>query len=203
MIKQESKKNKTSFVILPMLGENRDYFDWKGAFINCFTKADISQADNHLYLKYDYSGLSSEKINKLERQLCKDLNGSKFVDLHDPQPEETIFIYSLNKKYLTNYDLFLQGKYSKIEPWYKEEIIRFHSGTDVKGLVSVLNRDINMLHNLNRHLGCTAIGGCSCKSDSNREAYRVCNKFSDFGFDFKTAECWGALDEKEFLNTKV
>lgn len=202
MIKQPSRKNKSSFLILPMLGPDQSYFDWSGFFVNCYVQdANFPEFNNHIVLLYKYGKITEPniipKIIQIENRLFKDLE-APLVHRYEPDTEHSVFIYDVPKKYQNDYDWFMYSKYSKISPAYKNKVLDFHAGSNIKGILGVLSRDKTMLKNLHKNLGCMQ-KECKC----NSQTYIHCNHFSDFELDFNTAEVWDKIGSDEVLHIDV
>jgi hypothetical protein len=193
MIAEKSKKTKSSYLLLPLLGENRDYFDFtKGLVCTYIQCKNHPEYKTHLFLEYNLSTYSTEYIENLEERICKELNDCPFEKIIDIDHDKTVYIYDLSK-HIEIYDFFLLGKYSKFNVKYKEQILNFHQG-QAKGITSVLNRSQIMLKNIHKSLGCMA-NVCSC----NNLTYLNCKNFNNFPFDFDNLECWGRIGSEEIL----
>ena len=193
MIKQKSKKNKSSFLLLPLLGFDRNYFDFDKGLITTYIQCkNLPKLNSHLFLEYDLSNYSTEEIESLEERICKTLNDCNFIETIDVDFNKTIYVYDLSY-HLETYDLFLFGKYSQMNVPYKEQILSFHQN-QATGIVSILNRSQTMLRNIHKSLGCMA-DECSCKIIN----YQSCKNFSNFDFDFDKSECWGRIGAEEIL----
>jgi hypothetical protein len=202
MIKQHSKKNKASFLVLPMLGPDQDYFDWSGLFINCYVQdANYPEYNNHIVLLYKYPEVLSanniQQILRMEEKLFRNLD-SDMVFRYEPDTEHSVFIFEVPKKYQEDYDWFMYGKYSKMSPGYKNKILSFHTESSSKGIIGVLTRDKTMLKNLHKNLGCMK-QQCKCNSSN----YEDCKSFNSYEFDFSKAEVWDKVGEEEILTIDI
>lgn len=202
MIKQHSKKNKSSFLILPMLGPDQSYFDWSGSFLNCYIQDEnYPEYNNHIVLLYKYPEVLSPKnvaaVIKMEEKLFRELN-APMVHRYDPDTQHSVFIYEVPKEYQEDYDWFMYGKYSRMSAGYKNKILSFHTESSSKGIIGVLTRDKTMLKNIHKNLGCMK-AECNCNSTN----YLDCKYFSDYVFDFHKAEVWDRINEDEILSIKI
>lgn len=203
-MKIKSSKNYSSFLILPMLGRNFEYFDFSGRFINAYIKYNEKEEYfNHIFLLYDYpeiDNLEPEELEKMvlfEEKLKQDFGTIHFKELLDVSKEHIVAIYEItDKENLEQFEIFKQSKYSYLSPTYKEQIIKFHSTNNIAGITKVLNRDKGMLANIHRELGCKKHNECKCKETN----YLQCKQFENFEFDFNTSECWGLIGDNEVLN---
>jgi hypothetical protein len=195
MIKQKSSKNKASFLILPMLADAKEFFDWQDLLINCYVQdLNYPKFNNHIIVAFDYSNVENNvaKIQELEYRIYNNL-AEELVYKYNLNETTTVFIFNVPKKHQEDYDMFIFSKYSKMSTEYKNKILKFHD-TNISGLTGVLNRSHLMLQNIHRNLGCLN-SQCKCTFAN----YLQCSKYSYFEFNFKKAEVWGVIDEKEVL----
>jgi hypothetical protein len=202
MIKERPKKNKASFLILPMLGPDQSYFDWSGLLVNCYIQdANYPEYNNHIVLLLNYPEYLNDnnlgKIVSMENKLYRDLD-HLLVKRYEPDVHHSIFIYNVPREYQDDYDWFMYSRYSKMSPKYKNKVVDFHVGSPTKGIIGVLSRNDHMLRNVHKNLGCLAIE-CKCASNT----YLRCKHFSDYPFDFNKAEVWGNIGEEEILNINI
>lgn len=115
---------KSSMFIMPMLTGNRRLFLFESLFVNCFTGITIKDVtyENKIVLLYRFSG---ETLFLKFEQALKQFPG--FIDTFDPSPYFVAFVFEVPDKHLDNYIKFINGKYSKLEPQYKEIILGFHN----------------------------------------------------------------------------
>lgn len=202
MVNPLKKKNKASFLLLPMLGPNQEFFDWSHTFVNCYIMDfNFPEYNNHIILLYDYgewlSPSNLSRIIKVEERLYYDVKAN-LVKRYEPDTRHSVFIYEVPKDYASEYNLFIEGKYSKLSPQYKIKILEFHNKNQYKGLVGVLSRDKTMLSNLHKNLGCMN-KSCSC----NHLNYLNCSHFRPYDFDFSTAEVWDKVNTHEILDIEI
>ena len=198
---QKEQKNKSSFLVLPMLGYNKDFFGWSKNLVNCYIKdLNYPEFDNHIILKYNYPKMLNEKdIQDMITQEANLNEVSEFlIHRYEPSVSSSVFIYQVPKQYQDDYDWFRYGKYSKLSPKFKEQILDFHQGSNIKGIIGVLSRNQVMLRNLHKNLGCMS-EICKCKHNN----YMSCKKFQDFVFDFNKLEIWSIPGEEEILYTSI
>lgn len=195
MIKQKSSKNKSSFLILPMLGPDQKYFEWSTLLVNCYVQ-DNSHPKllNHIFIEFDYSNAEYDVgiISELENRIFNDL--SELLEIKYQKGDSMILGFNVPKEYQSDYDWFRYSKYSKLSPSYKNKVLQFHSDESVPGLIGIFQRSKTMLRNIHKNLGCMN-ERCRC----NHHTYLSCPKFNDFDFDFSKSEVWGVIDDKEFL----
>lgn len=199
MKRLERKKNKASFLLLPMLGPDQVFFDWSYHLVNCYIMdLNYPEYNNHIALLYNYgewfSPSNLKKILTIENNLHYNVN-SKLVKRYEPTTDCSVFIFEVPIQYQEDYNLFLAGKYSKLSPGYKNKIIEFHGESQAKLITGILSRDKMLLSNLHKNLGCLK-NTCTCTFNN----YLLCNSFSNFELDFNTAEVWDKVSDKEILD---
>ena len=111
---------KSSLFLLPMLGGTRRLYMWDKLFVNAFINAD--QHQNSICLLYRFSG--DTIFLKFEQALKK---FRTFKDTYDPSPYFVMFVFDVPSNYIEQFNLFVNGKYSKFSPEYKSKIMEFHS----------------------------------------------------------------------------
>lgn len=112
-------RNKSSLFIMPMLTGKRNLFFYNKLLMNCF----IGTPDhpNCIALLYRWSG--DPLFLKFEQALKK---FRSFKCSYDPSPFHVMFIFEVPHDQQENYNKILEGKYSKITPDYKSQILEFH-----------------------------------------------------------------------------
>ena len=110
--------------VLPMLSE---YILLRKDFLMNSFIGDVEYAeyDNHIFLLHKFRG--SKSFLLYEHELS---NSNLFVDSYDPDKHSTMHVFKVPKKYQKQYDLFKEGKYSKLDYEYKVLIFKFHGITD-------------------------------------------------------------------------
>jgi hypothetical protein len=119
--------NKSGTYIMPMLGDTALEFRGKNFpfsnFKNCFIgDKNKSEYNNHILLLYKFSG--EVKYLEFEERLKDNIY---YVDLYDPDPYHTMYVFNVPLHWEENYELFKEGKYSKFENKYKLHIQKFLS----------------------------------------------------------------------------
>ena len=116
--------NKSYTYILPMLSDyliiRKDYL--MNSFIG---DKEYPEYDNHIFLLHKFRG--SKSFLLYEHELT---SHNLFVDSYDPDKYTTMHVFKVPKKYQEQYDLFKEGKYSKLDYEYKVLIFKFHAITD-------------------------------------------------------------------------
>jgi len=117
--------SKSSYFILPVLGEDRAYFWWNSLFTNCYVDVEdikYKLCGPHIYLLYRFSGqrFYQDFETKLE-------DNPHYVKTFDVDPYQVMYVFSIPEEYHENFNFFRKGKYSKLDNSYKERIIDFHS----------------------------------------------------------------------------
>jgi len=117
------QRNKSSVYILPLLGLYKPYYTGEhnltheGYLINCY----ITEDKRFLDLLYRFSTHQTYKF--LEQDLIRH---KQFIKLIDINSNYVIFRFRIPDERLSDVELFLQGKYSKMNDSYKRFIISFH-----------------------------------------------------------------------------
>ena len=114
-----AKRTKASTFLLPMLGGRRNLYFWNSLFLNCFIKTD--EDEDCIALLYRWS--SDPLYLKFEKALSK---FRSFRRRYDPSPNLVMFVFNIPKKYIRNYNKFINGQYSKLSKSYKFAILEFH-----------------------------------------------------------------------------
>ena len=128
--------NKSSMFIMPFLGYKRDYFRWDKEFVNCFVGTEDEGSDYTIYLWYKYTG--SVEMEALEAKLKGHSNFEKIIDVDH---YHVLYKFSVPERYLDDYMLILEGKYSLISEEAKERILDFHSSSRERPLGKILYKD--------------------------------------------------------------
>lgn len=115
-----AERTKASIFILPMLSGNRNLFLYDSQLINAFIG--YNNLDDHLVLLYRWSG--DPMFAKFDIALRK---FPTFVKVFDADIQHTVYIFSIPKKHMKNFQLFKKGKYSKLDDEYKLKILDFHN----------------------------------------------------------------------------
>ena len=143
-----SMLNKSSMFIIPFLGFNRAYFRWNFEFMNCFIATEALPVDGHIYLWYKYTG--SQEMEEFEAKIKQHPN---YVSMQDVDDYHVLYKFSVPNKFLKDYDLIIQGKYSYISEVSKERILNFHSSAKDRPLGKILYRDAARRKRMEEELG--------------------------------------------------
>ena len=129
-----ARLTKSSLFLLPMLGGTRRLFMYNKLFVNAFIAAE--QHEDCIALLYRFSG---DTIFLKFEQALKKFNS--FRDTFDPSPYFVMFIFDVPDTYRKEYDLYMDGKYSKFSPEFKSRIMEFH-GFNIHGeMAQILFQD--------------------------------------------------------------
>lgn len=178
-----TKATTSTILLLPTIGKNRRRL-LKYGFLNAYL--DDKDYDIHyeeaLYLLFKPE--PSEKISELvsfERQ------DSLFLDEYDYEGGYVVVVYAMQKKYLPEYKLFLEGKYSKFSQEYKDSFAKM---LDVRNKeTGIVEKKISLqYHIMNR---------TDTLKDMREKEFNI--KMAEFGPDM---EYWSIPDihGKETLN---
>lgn len=114
-----AQRTKSSLFLLPMLpGHKREYMTER-VLINAF----IATPDEPRCIALLYRFHGSKEFNKLETML-KLL--PVFISMQDVTKHTVLYILNVPEEFNADYDLFLQGAYSKMSESFKQKVLRFH-----------------------------------------------------------------------------
>ena len=112
--------NKSKTYLLPLLSElisfDKKYFSF---LKNTYCKDDLNMYKNCFYILHDFSFRNPE-FTAYEHKL---INNAYFVDLIDINNEQVLYVFKFPEEYLTEYDKFMNSKYSQFGLDAKELII--------------------------------------------------------------------------------
>jgi hypothetical protein len=115
-----AERTKSSIFVLPMLSGNKNLFLYDSHLINAFVG--YKDFKNHIVLLYSWS--PDPLFAKFDLALKK---FPTFVKSYAPDPNHSIYIFSVPKRHLKNFKLFKAGKYSKLNDDFKLKILEFHN----------------------------------------------------------------------------
>jgi hypothetical protein len=115
-----AQKTKSSLLIMPMLDGNKNLYFYDSLLMNCFlgTKDESSGV---IGLLYRWS--NSPVFLKFEKAVQQFRNFVKIVDF---SKHFVYFEFNVPKKYIKDYNKFINGKYSELSSNYKDKILKFH-----------------------------------------------------------------------------
>lgn len=119
--------NKSTSYVLPMIGNHISEFIGKHGPVKQFRNTFIADNDKpeyteHLFLLYEFSQATDYLL--FEEKLKLNPN---FIDSYEPDYKHTMFVFGIPIDYKNDYHNYLEGKYSKFNPDYKQHIMRFHT----------------------------------------------------------------------------
>lgn len=128
---------KSTNFIMPFLGGTRDYYRFKEEFINCYIGTEHSgDYGNYIYLLYRFSG--SMEFVQFEERLQ---NHPYYESSYEVDNYQTMYVFNIPQDYMEEIQLILDGKYSKIKPETKENILRFNQSKQDSILEKILFKD--------------------------------------------------------------
>lgn len=136
-----SKLTKTSYFLLPTIGESRDYFLWSSQFVNSFISTENELYTNHgyskpcIYILYRFS--KSVNFSKFEKAIREH---KLYITMYDVDSYHTLYVLKIPESLISEYNLFVKGKYSKFHTKYKDQIISFHNANSDSDLYGILNK---------------------------------------------------------------
>ena len=127
------KRNKSSIYLLPILGQNKEFFSFTGRydyFINCYLTEDLQ------YLNLLYRYFSHDSYNHMEFRLTQH---PKFCKHYEVGPNHVIMQFKPNNLEIDAKE-FLNGKYSKLTIQLKEKIVTFNDFNIEHHVVHILRK---------------------------------------------------------------
>ena len=136
---------KSTMFVLPMFKGDKSLYMYDSLFVNCFIRT--VKHKKCIALLYRFSGATT--FLKFEDALSK-FDG--FIESSDPSPEYVLFTFEVPKEYATDYDHFVNSRYSKMSPTYKSKILSFHEFSQNGDLAQILyktnERKLRLEHQL-------------------------------------------------------
>ena len=131
---REIDKTETTRFLLPMIGDknHRDNFFINEYFVNAYIgDANRPEYDNHIILRYKYA--PSRAFLTLDRQIIV-LKG--IVAEYDYDTDMSVmYVFKIPEELLSDYQAFLEGRYSDFTTLYKLRILKFWSLEYVDSLI--------------------------------------------------------------------
>lgn len=140
------QRNRCSIYILPVLGNNKDYFAYTTFFINAYLSEDCKQ------LKVLYRFSTADTYGELEKRLQ---SIPSFKGIQNYTGGLDLATFNIPEKYHYDVELFLNGKYSKISDDLKSRIKGFHRMKENNRIWQVLTRAPELLQEMLDLYGCT------------------------------------------------
>ena len=140
----QERATKTSQFIMPILGYNYEYYDFKENFFNSY----LDSSYHEIYLMYKFS--PSDEYLQLEEKLQAHSN---FIEMIDPDPNTVVFKFSLDERYWRDIDYIMKGKYSSISTTLKSKICIFHKFSTTSKTYRVLYRDKTLREEMSKEYG--------------------------------------------------
>tara|TARA_Y100000593_G_C4170890_1_gene266912 strand:- start:1 stop:516 length:516 start_codon:yes stop_codon:yes gene_type:complete len=141
------KKNKSSELLLPMLGGNKTLFMYDTLLHNCY--AGTSEDKDCIVLVYIYS--NTKLFSKFERAIIRLRSFEEAFDIG----KYTVFIFKVPSYYKREYIAFINSKYSKFSLEYKLQILSFHDQEIEDRLGQILFRSDELRRELEYELDVT------------------------------------------------
>ena len=127
---------KSSQLIMPMLGGNRQFYRWNKNFCNCFIGTEfIGDYGSSIYLLYRWEG--SKSFTEFEESLS---SHSWYTGSWEPDKYHSMYEFCIPTGN-TDIEEVISGNYSYISISGKERILAFHGSTDESKLAKILRRD--------------------------------------------------------------
>lgn len=113
-----ANRTKSSSFLMPMFKGDKRLYMYDKLLLNCFLGENLDT----LVLVYRFSGDST--FLRFESALKSFKN---FIKTEDPNEYCVKFEFTIPNKLLTEFDYFIEGKYSKLSSDYKMQILKFHN----------------------------------------------------------------------------
>ena len=140
----QEKATKVSHFIMPVLGHDYSYFDFKETFYNSY----ISDVYYSIFLVYKFN--NSKEYLQLEDRLQKH---TFFLRMLDPDPNTVVFEFKLDERYRDDIFLIMKGKYSSITTTLKSKICTFHKFSIQSKTFRLLYRDKTLREDMSNEYG--------------------------------------------------
>jgi hypothetical protein len=157
-----AKKTKSSLLIMPMLGGNKNLYFYNQYLINCFigTKED---GEGFIVLLYRWS--KDPLFLKFEAALKQFRNFIEFIDI---SADFVLFKFKVPVKYEEDYEKFIKGEYSKLSNQYKNQVLKFNEADIESQIAQILYKGERRRNRLEHSLGITL--------DSDAELFSVIDR---------------------------
>jgi len=159
-------RNKSTSYLLPLLGKTNNYFFTDSYLVNAY----VSKSLDKLFLLYRYS--KSDVYSTVEDNI---FNHPNFVKIHNNIAGFDVFEFDIPKRFYTDVNLYINGKYSKISNEAKGLIRNFYNLSDKSRIWHVLTRDDSLKKELEKRFGCSFDGvDFDEKPNKNEEIWEHC-----------------------------
>jgi len=132
--------------IFPMFKGDKHLYMYDSLFVNCFIGT--PKHKKCIALLYRFSGDAT--FLKFEQALSK-FEG--FIEASDPSHGYVMFTFKVPEEHLADYNHFVNGKYSKMDPRYKNKILSFHEFGQHGELAQILYKTNERKLRLEKQLG--------------------------------------------------
>ena len=178
-----TKHNKSLWFLTPLLSEdkrNHRNFLFQSNLLNTYLRGFKydETLERPLYLHYIFS--DTEEFKSLEEYLTMDLGGNTYIDTIDISEKEIVVVYNITNETpypdnstkephdscVTDYDIILEGKYSKISTRHKLRILNFFydKGCGYDNFLRLLfGRNEILWEMRKKNLGCMKGDDCVCQ----------------------------------------
>ena len=140
------KRTKASMFVLPLFRGNRNLYFWNRLFLNCFIKT----KENKYCIALLYRWSADPLFLKFEKAVSKFRD---FKKVYDPTDNTIMFVFNIPKDLQKDFKYFIKGKYSKLSPQYKIDILRFHNQAVDSEIGQVLYKDPDRKYEMEEKLG--------------------------------------------------
>lgn len=117
--------NRSFIYVYPMVV---DIVNYQANLMNVYVR-DLNKPeyDNHIFLRYRFNGDLKNSYLKFEKEIqeCKYLE--TMYDLPEGKGESVMFVFKVPEEHQSNYDAFMNSKYSQMDSTYKDKVIEYHA----------------------------------------------------------------------------
>lgn len=180
--KEYTSYNKSLFFLLPLLSSEKEThktYLWKPNIFNTYLRyPGYEHLERPLFIHYMYE--DTEEFKLLEDYFETNLNDNTFVDRIDVDEKSIIIVYNITNETpypdnstkephdscVTDYDIILEGKYSKISTRHKLRILNFFydKGCGYDNFLRLLfGRNEILWEMRKKNLGCMKGDDCVCQ----------------------------------------
>lgn len=142
------KLNNCSFFMLPILGNNREFFAWDWALSNVFITHWLETNTYTITLSVKFYRLST--YYDLQRRLKAHPH---FLQITPFNHQHDLYHFTVPPDARKDFAAIMNGKYSSISDKLKQQILKFHHFSSDGTMAKILNKDKSYRRQLELNLG--------------------------------------------------
>lgn len=119
LLKSTTKKTRSSYFLMPLLGKRKGDWYWNSLFVNCFIRTEDNPDEDFIYLLYRYT----DDLRGFDGQIKSHY---MYHSEEDVDFQHILYKFKIPKEYEEIVNQFHNGKYSKFDQDYMEQICYFH-----------------------------------------------------------------------------